>query len=172
MQIPKRRAELLRTYAEQDEPYLVTAGAVERLKRDLENLEKHERPGVVQDLSVALQKGDLSENAEYKDAKARLSRIDSRVFSIKERLKRVVLIEEGANTDGLVRLGSIVVVEGSSRHRTTYQLVGPHEANPTKGRISHLSPLGSALLDHRAGESVLFKSPAGGEVNYTIIEIV
>lgn len=172
MQIPKRRAELLRTYAEQDEPFLATAAAVERMKRELEQLEKHERPRVVEDLSVALQKGDLSENAEYKDARAKLSRIDSRMFSINERLQRHQVIEEGVNADGVVRLGCTVVVQGKTGHRLTYQLVGPHEASPTRGKISHLSPLGAALLNHRVGEVVSFTSPAGAQAVYTLIEIL
>jgi transcription elongation GreA/GreB family factor len=121
----------------------LTAEAVERLKRTLEKLEHDERPKIVEDLSHAITLGDFSENAEYQDAKARLARIDGRIFGLKERVKNAVIIEQGP-ADGKIRLGSTVTVKTNGKEKT-FRILGPQEADPTRGRISHLSPLGSAL---------------------------
>jgi transcription elongation GreA/GreB family factor len=167
MQIPKRRSQVVKQQLNDDNgPVYLTPRGVENLKRTLRDLEE-ERPSVVADLSRAIAMGDLSENAEYTESKARLGRIDGRIFGIKERLKRVVLIEEGASDR--VRIGSTVVVSVEGRQKT-YRIVGPHETDPTKGRISHLSPLGSALLDHVVGDAINVPTDRG-DVMYGIVEI-
>jgi len=170
MRLPKRRHQLLKIQ-EDEGPVYVTPRAEQRLKDDLHDLEKNQRPRIVEDLTMALQKGDLSENAEYQDAKARLGRIDGRVFSIKERLKRVVLIETNAASE-TVQIGSTVVLSLSTVPglKRTYRIVGSHESNPAQGRISHQAPLGSALLNRTVGETVSIATP-NGEVIYRIEEI-
>lgn len=171
MRLPKRRSQILQLspFARDDGNAYLTASAIERLKRQLSDLEQHERPKTVEDLSVAVQKGDLSENAEYQDARARLSRIDGRIFSLKERIKNAKLIAEGANASGRVQIGSTVVLRVAGREKT-YQILGSYESNPSRGRISHVSPLGAALLDHAAGESVTITTPQG-ETTYEIVEV-
>lgn len=146
----------------------MTAEAVTRARRDLERLETVERKQAVEDLSVALQKGDLSENAEYQEAKGRLGRIDGRIFNLKERLKRATVIEQGSS-DGTVRLGSNVMVHVNGQQKT-YDIVGPQESNPSRGRISHVSPLGSALIGHTQGDTVTIETP-NGPVAYQIIDV-
>ena len=148
MRLPVRKSQLLRDH--DDGPVLMTPGGVEKMKRDIERM-KRERPGVVEELSIALAKGDLSENAEYRDARDRLNRIDSRTFSITDRLKRIRVIEPG--TTSSVQLGSNVTVEVDNESKT-YEIVGPSETNPSRGRISHLSPLGSAMIGKIIGETV------------------
>ncbi len=123
----------------------------------------------MEDLSVAVQKGDLSENAEYQDARARLSRIDGRIFGLKERIKNAIPIEEGVGASGRVRIGSTVVLRAAGQEKT-FQILGSHESNPARGRISHLSPLGAALLDHAVGENVTITTPQG-ETTYEILEV-
>ncbi|MFH1620884.1 MAG: transcription elongation factor GreA [Patescibacteria group bacterium] len=169
MRLPFRKSQALRQVAGSENDYL-TAAAIERLKKDLHNLEKSERPMAVEDLSVALAKGDLSENAEYQDAKSRLSRIDGRIFSIKDRLKRVIVIDESVSSTGRIHIGSTVVLEPGPGVKRTYQIVGPRETNPTRGRISHLSPLGAALLNHTAGETIEL-DVQGGTAKYKILEV-
>lgn len=167
MQIPKRKSQLLRQQLNAESgPVYLTARGIENLHQTLKDLEA-ERPSVVADLTRAIAMGDLSENAEYTESKARLGRIDGRIFGIKERLKRIIKIEEGASD--IVRLGSTVLVSVEGRQKT-YKIVGPHETDPTKGRISHVSPLGSALLDHKVGDAVTITTDRG-EVMYGIIEI-
>lgn len=166
MQLPRRRSQqMVQRGPETNE---LTAEAVERLKRTLEKLERDERPRIVEDLSHAITLGDFSENAEYQDAKARLARIDGRIFGLKERIKNAVIIEQGP-ADGKIRLGSTVTVKTNGKEKT-FRILGPQEADPSRGRISHLSPLGSALLFHVAGEIVNFDAP-GGIVKYEIIRV-
>ena len=160
---------MLRTYDDNDTSHHLTPEKMERLKMDLLDLEKTQRPLTVDDLSQALKKGDLSENAEYQDAKARLARIDGRVFSIKERLKNAIVIERGPSESGDVRIGSTVLLSVNG-HQREYQILGSQETNPARGRISHLSPLGSALLGHAAGETVTVTAE-NGTTAYGIIRV-
>lgn len=167
MQIPKRRSQSLKILEEKDN--FLTADKVERLKKDLEDLEKRQHPQAVEDLSVALQKGDLSENAEYTESKARLARIDGRIFSIKERIKNAVIIEQDAGSSTEVRIGSTVLLSVNGTQRE-YQILGTQESDPSRGRISYRSPLGSALIGHATGESVDVQTE-NGIISYGIIEI-
>lgn len=157
MRLPQRRSQQLRDHGPVSNE--LTAEAVERLKRTLVRLQKEERPKIVVDLSHALTLGDFSENAEYQDAKHRLSRIDGRIFGLQERIRNAVVIER-TTPDGTVRLGSTVIVNMNGKEKT-YRILGPQEADPSRGNISHLSPLGSALMGRRVGESVAYSSPAG-----------
>lgn len=167
MQIPKRRSQQLQASDERDN--VMTDWKLRRLEEDLEDLEKRQRPRIVEDLSDARQKGDLSENAEYQDARARLSRIDSRIFSLKERIKNAVVIEQEAGPSGQVRIGSTVVLSVNGRERT-YRILGSQETDPSRGRISYLSPLGAALLGRVAGDTVTIKTDAGGRT-YRIVKV-
>lgn len=141
--------------------------AVERLRRTLQTLEKIDRPKIVEDLSHALTLGDFSENAEYQDAKARLSRIDGRIFGLKERIKNAIVIDRDA-ADGSVQLGSTVTFTLAGKEKT-YEILGPQEANPSRGKISHLSPLGAALLGKKTGDRFSYHSPDG---SINLIEII
>ncbi|MFA5185430.1 MAG: transcription elongation factor GreA [Patescibacteria group bacterium] len=167
MQIPKRRSQMLQKREEQDN--YITADKLERMKRDVYELEKLQRPKVVEDLAFAREQGDLSENAEYQDAKAKLGRIDGRLFSMKERIKNAVVIEQGMNSAGTVQIGSTVTLSGSGKEKT-YQIVGSQESNPSRGMISRHSPLGSALLNHTAGETVVIQA-GDNLIEYVIIEV-
>lgn len=151
-----------------DEVIYLTLDAIAGLKRELERLDKVERPQAVHDVAEAQQKGDLSENAEYQEARARLSRIQRRIFNLEERLKRAKPIEK--QTGGRVGLGSIVVLKHDGKTKT-YTLVGPHEADILRGRISYLSPLGAALLNHVVNDIVQIQTEQG-EKEYTILKVI
>ncbi|MFA4954707.1 MAG: transcription elongation factor GreA [Patescibacteria group bacterium] len=167
MQLPKRRSQTLKKQEERDN-YL-TPDKIERLKRDLIQLQKVERPKTVEDLSNALKLGDFSENAEYQDAKARLARIDGRVFSLKERIKNAIPIEYDPASKGTVQIGSSVVMESAGR-KLTYEIVGSQESDPSRGRISRHSPLGQILLGHVAGD-VVSVATEQGDREYRILEV-
>lgn len=164
MRLPTRRGQNDRS-EEETEIYLTPAG-LERLKRTLADLER-QHPQAIEDVSRLSQLGDFSENAEYQEAKHRMRRIEARIFSIKDRLKRVIPIEEG--TAGKIRLGSTVVLEADGI-RKTYQIVGPQESKPAQGRISHVSPIGSALIGHTVGDLVEIKTP-NGTMTYRVTEV-
>ncbi len=157
-----------RKYATGAESDFLTAEAVEALKKELERLTA-QRPRAVEDLSRAREMGDLSENAAYHEAKGRLGKIDGLIFALKEQLKRAVIIEPGAGPGGRARLGSTVVVKVGGKEKS-YQLVGPQETDPAKGRISHVSPLGSILMDRQAGDKAVLKT-AERETVYEIIRV-
>jgi len=169
MRIPKRKSEESRKYGSRGDDFL-TGAAIRKLQAELSRLVDVSRPRAVEDLTRAREMGDLSENAAYSEAKGRLAKIDSVIFSLRERLKNAVLIEPGPGPDGKVRVGSTVTVSVNGKERT-YMILGSQETNPTTGRISHVSPLGAALIGRTAGDEVRIKNAAGSEVAYRIVEV-
>ncbi len=169
MRLPKRRHELLKTYEEDDALIPLTAIGKRKLEQELVRLEARDLKQAIEDVARTGAFGDRSENAEYQEAKHRLSRTHARIFYLKERLKRVVLIRKTKTSGERVQLGSTVTVE-LNRQTRVYKIVGPSESNPSQGRISHLSPLGTALLGHGVGDIVHLETPNGMH-DYTITAI-
>ncbi|MEK7614824.1 MAG: transcription elongation factor GreA [Patescibacteria group bacterium] len=168
MRLPLRKHERLKIHKDEGSLYLTKDG-LEKLKHTLVDLQKVQLPQAIEDVKRTAEFGDFSENAEYQEAKGRLRRIHARIFSITKDLKRVSIITQNAHALGQVQMGSTVVLETNGMQKT-YQIVGPHEANPVKGRVSHVSPLGSALVGKKIGESVSIKTTQG-EVMYQIVSI-
>ena len=148
---------------------VVSQEKFDEMVAELENLKTVRRTEIAKNLEYARSLGDLSENAEYQDARARLSRIDGRIFGLQERLKNAILINENAGQSGLAQIGSTVVLRVQGEEKT-YQILGSQETNPSRGRISCLSPLGAALLDHVAHESITVNTPQGAIV-YEIVDV-
>jgi transcription elongation factor GreA len=167
MRLPQRRSQMMVKHGPETDH--LTEESVNRLKRTLNELEKVERPKIVVDLAHAITLGDFSENAEYQDAKARLARIDGRIFGMKERIKHAIVIASGS-ADGKIGLGSTVDLIINSKQKS-YRILGPQEADPSKGRISHLSPLGSALMGKAAGDIVDYKTPDGLPSQVEIVNV-
>lgn len=169
MQLPKRRNQF-QTSEHEDAVVYLTAEGIRRLDNQIRKLKEVDGPIAVQDVSDAVQKGDLSENAEYQEARARLTRIQNSVVRLEDRRKRVVLVE-GKDSE-VVQVGSTVtinaVLDGSSR---TYEIVGPSETDPSRGRISYLSPIGSVLLRHAVGDLITL-SLRGEDVEFHVTNIV
>ena len=145
----------------------MTAFGFEALKAELTEL-RARRPALVEEVAAARSQGDLSENFAYHDARQHLGMLDGRVQTIEATLARVQVIEEGG-TKGVARIGSTVVIRDEFGE-STYQIVGPSEGNMARGLMSTASPLGSALLDHQAGDTVTFKTP-GGERQATVVNV-
>ncbi len=169
MQIPKRKSEEHRKFGRRDDDLYLTEEAIQKLKRELADLEQNQRPKTVEDLTRAREMGDLSENAAYHEAKARLGRIDGRIFNLKERIKNAIVIKPVRDGSGRVQIGSAVVVEVNG-HERSYQILGSQETNPAAGRISHVSPLGAALMGHAAGETVTVRTQ-DRESSYRIVSV-
>ena len=166
MQVPKRKSE--QSVKRETGPLMITADGLARLERQLPRLQKT-LPELIAEVERTKAHGDFSENAGYQDAKAALRRTYSRIDSVKDRIKRAVIIAQGPNESGQVRIGSTVILEtGGKRH--TFEILGPHEADPKHGRISDQSPLGLALLDHAVGDEIVLKLTSA-EVCYRIVEI-
>lgn len=169
MQLPKRRNQF-QTSEHEDAVVYLTAEGIRRLDSQIRKLKEVDGPIAIQDVSDAVQKGDLSENAEYQEARARLTRIQNSVVRLEDRRKRVVLVE-GKDSE-VVQVGSTVTIQavkdGSAR---TYEIVGPSETDPSRGRISYLSPIGSALLRHAVGDLITL-SLRGEGVEFHVTNIV
>lgn len=136
----------------------LTKSGVEKLKAELEDLKKIQRPAVIDRIKRAKDYGDLSENAEYEDARNEQSFIEGRIQEIEHMLKYSEVIE--GNRGGEVGMGTVVkvVIEGD---KMEYEIVGSTEVDPIAGKISSDSPIGSALLGKKAGEKVVANTPSG-----------
>ena len=153
------------------EPVYITPEGLEELKQELDTLVNEKRVDLAKRLHFAIKQGDLSENADYQAAKEEQAFLEGRILELKQMIRNAVLIEKSDKNDGLIRLGSeITVQEVGFDDQETYYLVGPAEADPTDGRISHKSPLGKALLGHKVGDKVAVRAPAG-KIQFEILEV-
>lgn len=166
MQIPRRKSDALRKY--DDGPVYLTEDGLKNRRERLARL-KSSLPEIIAEAQRTAAYGDRSDNAEYKESKAILRRTHRQIFNIEDQLKRVTIITSEPNSSGTVHIGSTVVLEENGKQRT-FQIVGPQETNPAKGRISHRSPLGAALIDHKKDDTVMLKTENGPR-NYRILEI-
>lgn len=147
-------------------PILTTPEGLKKLQEEQEKL-LQERPAAVLDLKKAREMGDLSENGYYKSARFKLSSIDSRLRYLAHVL-RFAKVQEATSTE-MVNLGTTVHLEGDNGE-IAYMIVGEHEANPSEKKISHLSPLGKALMYKKIGQDAHFQTPKG-KTSYTIRKI-
>jgi transcription elongation factor GreA len=151
-----------------EQTYLTAEGAA-RLKTELEKLKGPKREELAARLRSAIQMGDLSENADYHKAKEDQGFLEGRIQELEYILSNAVIIEKNGKND-IVSIGSQVTIQEGDESPETYHIVGSTEANPANGMISHESPIGKALIDHRAGETVDVETP-GGIVKFKILKI-
>jgi len=147
----------------------MSAEGIEKLKEELNELKTVKRRELAKRIEEAKALGDLSENAEYHEAKDALGFVEGRILEIEDILKNVAVIEDEKGEEGVVHVGSTVVTEVKGKEKT-YMIVGSNEADPVSGKISNESPIGSALLGGRVGEDVRVETP-GGITTYTIKEV-
>ena len=148
--------------------YLTAAGR-KKLEEELEYLTLVKRKQVAERLHEAMEDGELIENAEYEAAKNEQAFVEGRILEIEHTLATAQEIKKGRSKDQ-VRIGSTVEVKQKGGKKETYTIVGAAEANPKEGLISNESPLGQALLDHKVGDEVTVKAPAG-ELTFKIVKI-
>jgi len=149
----------------------ITRHGAERLHAELLRLLNEERPKVTAEVAAAAAQGDRSENAEYIYGKKRLREIDRRIHFLQRRLDTCTVVVPAEQTDASrIYFGATVALEDEDGNRTTYQIVGADEIDAKGGRISVDSPLGTALLGKRKGDSVLVRRPRG-DVEVTILDI-
>jgi transcription elongation factor GreA len=140
------------------EPVLLTAGGLEKLKRDLERAQAR-RIEAFERMKEAAQPGDIEDNPELEQAKEEVARLNERIYELEEMIGRAQIIEE--RNSGVVEPGSTIEVEDDEGESIVYYLVGAVEADPSTGRISVESPVGRALVGKRAGDMVTVEVPAG-----------
>jgi transcription elongation factor GreA len=147
----------------------VTQEGLEKLQAELHVLKTVRRRELANRIEEAKALGDISENAEYDEAKESLALVENRIHELEYMLNNVALIEEGAKRSETVGVGSTVEVDAQGRKRT-YKIVGSNEADPIAGLISNESPMGGAFLGHKAGETVMVETPAGS-VPFQILKV-
>ena len=149
----------------------LTQESLDAYKEELEYLKTTRADEVAEQLKEARSFGDLSENAEYDEAKNEQGKLYSRMAEIEEILSNYVVIEEEPSDGSSVRLGSTVTVLDKEFDETeVYKIVGSQEADPMNGVISEDSPFGKALMGKNAGDEVTVDAPAG-PVEYKILKV-
>jgi transcription elongation factor GreA len=152
-----------------DPIYLTPAGAA-KLEAELAQLKGPERDALAKRLRDAIQMGDLSENADYHKAKEDQAFLEGRIQELQYILRNAEVVEDHGARD-VVRVGVSVRVQEDDLEPETFQMVGAKEADPRNGKISHESPIGRALMDHRVGDVVEADTP-GGLLRFRILEIL
>lgn len=150
---------------------MMTEEGLRKLEAELDELKSVKRREISEKIKVALSFGDLSENSEYDEAKNEQAIVESRILELEAMLKNAQVIDASELAADIIHIGSrVVVYDGEFDEEETYQIVGSKEANPVENKISDESPVGRALLGHRAGDEVAVETP-GGTVTYKVIEI-
>jgi transcription elongation factor GreA len=144
-----------------DKPVFLTQEGKAKLEAELEHLRSVRRKEIAERIRAAKEGGDVTDNADYDDAKEQQAFVEGRILTIENMLRNAVIIEtEGIGTDS-VQLGSRVTVVDHEGMQETYTIVGSAEAQPSNGRISNESPVGRALIGRRVGDEVMVNVPQG-----------
>jgi transcription elongation factor GreA len=134
----------------------------DRLRKELENLERRERHDVIKAIEVAREHGDLKENAEYHAAKERQGHVEGRILELKDKLSRAEVIDCSDVNCSRAVFGTVVtMLDLDEDVEVTYQLLGPEESDVEKGVISIRSPLGRAILGKEIGDEAKVVTPGG-----------
>ncbi len=140
-----------------------------KLEQELKEIKEIRLPEIIEKIEQAKEMGDLSENAEYHDAKDQQGLMMAKVKEIDETLKNAV-VSEISTSKSEIGLGTTFVVEDASGNKKQFTMVGFNEADPINGRISNESPIGQAFMYKSKGQTVEFKAPKG-LISYKILEI-
>ena len=149
----------------------MTAGGLSALEEELKHLKFVERQKVVKAIEVAREHGDLSENAEYHAAREKQSFIEGRVLELESIISLADVIDPKTLSGDIVRFGATVgLADENTDEKSKFQIVGTHEAEVEKGRLSIISPTARALIGKSLGDSVEVTTP-GGSKSYEIIKV-
>jgi len=140
-----------------------------RLRDELKRLKEVERPRISKDIGIAIEQGDLSENAEYHAAKERQGHIEARIKDLEDKLSRSQVIDPATLSGSRIAFGATVTVAEADKE-FTYRIVGPDESDVEKAAISITSPLARALVGKEPGDEVRVRTP-GGERLLEVIEV-
>jgi len=150
--------------------FIVTQDGLEKLKQDLEVLKTTKRREVADKIAEALKFGDLSENAEYHEAKDEQAALEGKILQLESQIKNAEVVAKVAG-DNTVQVGSKVSLEDLvDKDKVEYEIVGSMEANVFDGKISNESPLGKSMIGKKKGDTVEFQAP-GGQMSYKILKI-
>lgn len=152
-----------------DEVFLTVDGE-KALREELDRLINIERIALAARLRDAIQMGDLSENADYKKAKEDQGFLEGRIQEVEYILRNATIIKDNVIGRDRVSMGALITIQEDNDTPEIYHLVGASEADPRNGKISHVSPIGKALMDHRVGDTVEVSTP-GGVITFKILKI-
>lgn len=138
---------------------VLTAEGFLKLEEELNELKTVRRPEIIRAIKDARAQGDLSENADYDAARAEQGQVEARIKELEYRLEHSEIIK--AAEKGIVSLGSVVTVIDEDDDEETYTIVGSVEADLFNNKVSNESPLGSALIGHKEGDTVTVEAPNG-----------
>lgn len=148
----------------------LTKAGLQALMDELNNLRDVKRPQLIDRLSNARSQGDLSENSDYQNSKEELEFLDGRVAELENIIKTATVVDESGTTkSGGIAVGTKVTVKLNGK-QVVFEIVGDWEADPLNRKISHTSPLGSALTGKKAGDKVEVEAPAG-KIMYEILSV-
>ena len=151
---------------------VITPEGLEKLKEEIDHLSTARRREVAERIKEAREFGDISENAEYDDAKNEQALLEQRIAQLEERLRRATVIDEKDLGTDQVQFGSIVhVKDQKTGDSQKFQIVGSTEADPLEHKLSNESPIGSALVGHKRGEVVTVEVPRGPKRKLKITKI-
>ncbi|OGH93639.1 MAG: hypothetical protein A2538_04265 [Candidatus Magasanikbacteria bacterium RIFOXYD2_FULL_41_14] len=148
--------------------HYLTCESLKNLKAEKVQLENHTIPDIARRIDEAKQQGDLSENAEYHQAREDMSWAQGRLVQLDQILQNAQVFKQPSDK-GIVQIGCSVVVKVNDKEKEL-TIVGPQEVNPSKGYISNESPIGEALIGHSKGDKVTIETPIGKQI-YEIIKI-
>jgi len=149
--------------------YLTQEG-LEKLKKELEDRKTRIRQKIAASIKEAKEQGDLSENAEYSEARRQQRENESKVMYLENIIRTSKVIQNG-KTNGKVTIGATIEVESNGK-KMKFEIVGSNEANPSEGKISNESPIGKSFLGKTKGDKVEVKLPNGKKNIYKILKIV
>ena len=153
-----------------DSKRLLTQAGYDKLQEELDDLKINSRKEIAEKIKEARAQGDLSENAEYDAALDEQRDIEARIEEIEQILKHAEVMEDDPD-DGSVSIGRHVTIkEAGTDEEMEIIIVGSSEANSLKGKISNESPVGAAVMHHKAGETVTVES-LEGPIQYEIIKV-
>lgn len=149
---------------------IVSQEKFDEMVKELENLKTVRRSEIAKNLEYARSLGDLSENAEYQEARELQAATEERIRKLEELVKRAKIMTDGKKKD-VVGFGSTVVIKkDGSPEPHEYMIVGSEEADMRTRKLSHVSPLGGALMGKRKGDVFTFETP-NGKQTYTIEKV-
>ena len=151
---------------------ILTPEGLSRLQEELEELQTVRRREVAERIKEAREFGDISENAEYDDAKNEQMMLETRIAQLEEKLRSAQVIDQNELTTDVVQIGSIVHVKDEANGKVQkFTIVGSAEASPAEMKLSNESPVGRALMGHKRNEVVAVQVPGGRERKLKITKI-
>lgn len=151
---------------------MMSAAGLKTLQDELDYLKIVRRKELAEEIKEARSHGDLSENAEYDEAKNAQGLVENRINELEQMLKNVKVIDESALSSDVVSVGTRVNIQATGDDDVdVYTIVGSTESDPRAGKISDESPVGAALVGKKVGDVVEVTLPSGAVIEYTVLEI-